>query len=283
MHTEDDKAGFGSVDMPLKSVKGRTIVAVWGKDPFSDEYKRFKEWLTGWLIDVYEVSMYDDDDFIGFKVGKEDMFELFIHMYRKVEIMRKLLGDGIVAICKKYPNNKVECIDMSETSRPMVIISKEDIERLKEVKNEIKVWIDDVVWIPVQVENNNGLIKIGRCEMPVDETLYVVEKILDELFRVTGFKKLLDYKEEIRKATRGLATYLPRVKTRHGFLGIGVNVEGCEFTLENNETLILVYNILTKVIEQLEEWHKAWEEIKDEVKTIDDVKKLVDDVEYEEE
>jgi hypothetical protein len=108
--------------------------------------------------------------------------------------------------------------------------------------------------------------------MPVDEALYVVEKILDELFKVAGFRKLLDYKEEIRRATRGLATYLPKVNTQHGFLGIGVRIDGCEFVLSNNETLILVYNILTKAIEQLEKWREEWENMKAEVKTIEEIR-----------
>jgi hypothetical protein len=256
--------------MLVENVKGGIIVAVWGKNPYGAEYKRFNEWLFGWLADVYNVSKCYD--FVGFRVDKEDIFKLFEHMYREVETMRKLLGDGIVAICKEYPDNEMECIDMSEMSRPMIIVTKEDIERLKKVRDEIKVWIDEIVWIPVEVEYKDGLMKIGRCELPVDEALYVVEKILDELFKATGFKKLLDYKEEIRRATRGLATYLPKVDTQHGFLGIGVRMDGCGFTLENNETLILVYNILTKAVEQLEEWHKEWEEIKSMVKSIEEVR-----------
>jgi hypothetical protein len=251
--------------MLVENVKGGVIVAVWGKNPYGVEYKRFKEWLFGWLADVYEVSKCYD--LVGFRVDKEDMFDLFQHMYREVETMKKLLGDGIVAICKEYPKNKMECIDISEVSGPMIIVSEEDIERLKKVRDELRVWIDEIVWIPVEVEYKNGLMKIGRCELPVDEALYVAEEVLDELFKATGFKKLLDYKEEIRRATRGLPTYLPKVNTRH-FLGIEVRMDGCGFALGNNEALILVYNILTKAIKQLEEWRKEWEEMKAEVKTV---------------
>jgi len=266
--------------MLVESVKDGVIVAVWGKYPYSVEYKRFKEWLLGWLADVYEVSKCFDC--VGFRVNEEDIFKLFEHMYREAEAMRKLLGDGIVAICKEYSSNEMECIDMSEVSRPMIIVSKEDVERLKKVRDEIKVWIDEVVWIPVEVEYKNGLMKIGRCELPVDEALYIAEEILDELFKATGFKKLLDYKEEIRRATLGLATYLPKVDTWHGLLGIGVHVDGCEFTLSNNETLILVYNILTKAIEQLEKWREEWEEMKTRVKSIEEVReKRIEDEENE--
>jgi len=261
--------------MLVENVKDGVIVAVWGRNPYSVEYKRFKEWLFGWLVDVYEVSKCYD--FVGFRVDEEDIFKLFEHMYREVEIMKKLLGDGIVAICKEYPNNKMECIDMSEISRPMVIVDKEDIERLKKVRDEIKVWIDEIVSIPVGVEIKDGLMKIGRCELPVDEALYVVEKILNELFNATGFRKLLDYKEEIRRATRGLPTYLPRVDTRQ-FLGIEVYMDGCAFGLSNNETLILIYKVLTEAIEQLEKWREEWEEMKSKVKTIEELRKKERDV-----
>ena len=267
--------------MLVESVKDGVIVAVWGRNPYSVEYRRFEKWLFGWLASVYEVSKCYDE--VGFRVNEKDIFKLFEHMYREVEAMRKLLGDGIVAICKEYPNNKMECIDMSEVSRPMIVITKEDIERLRKVRDEIKVWIDEIVWIPVKVECKNGLMKIGKCELPVDEALYVAEEILDELFKATGFKKLLDYKEEIRRATLGLATYLPKVDTWHGLLGIGVRMDGCGFTLSNNETLILVYNILTKAIEQLEKWREEWEEMKAEVKTIEEVRerRKVEDEENE--
>jgi prefoldin subunit 5 len=267
--------------MLVESVKGGVTVEVWGRNPYGVESRRFEEWLFGWLASVYEVSKCYDC--VGFRVNEEDIFKLFEHMYREVEIMKKLLGDGIVAICKEYYNNEIECIDISEVSRPMVIITKDDIERLKKVRNEIKVWIDEIVWIPVEVDCKNGLMKIGRCELPVDEALYVVEKVLDELFKATGFKKLLDYKEEIRRATLGLATYLPKVDTWHGLLGIGIRMDGCGFTLENNEALILVYNILTKAVEQLEKWREEWEEMKTNVKTLEEVreKKEVEDEENE--
>jgi prefoldin subunit 5 len=269
---EDGKARSGTVGMLVEDMAGGVKVAVWGNNPFGIEYERFKAWLRGWLMSMYKVSECYDCDFIAFTVDKEDMFEVFVTIYREVENMKKLLGDGIVAVCKEY-TRRIECIDISEVNRPMIIAPKEDIEKLKKVRDEIKIWIGEVTWIPVEVEIKDGLVKIGRCEVPVDEALYIVKKLLDELFGATFLKKLLKYEKEVERVAYKLMTYMPKVVTWRTILGtIGMRMDGCGFELENHEALILIYDILNKVIKQLEKWNEEWEEMKDKVKTIEELR-----------
>ena len=249
-------------------------VVVWSEKQYSVGFNRFRAWLFGWLISKYKIDKYYVSECCGdsyaLVVNKKDIFEVFMDIYRDVEVMRRWFGDAKVAICREYTKD-TECIDVSEVSRPMIIMPKEDIEKLKEIKDEIKSWIYRHVWIPVEVRRVDGLIKIGRCEVPVDEALFVARKVLRELFRATGLKKLLSHEMEIEKIEDKLVTYEPDIVTWHSFLGtVGIRMDGCGFDLWNEEAMILVYNILNAVINQLEEWSEEWEKIEAEVKTVEE-------------
>jgi len=248
-------------------------VVVWSEKSYSVGFKRFKAWLIGWLLSKYKkVGKCDDCDSHTFVVDKDDMFEVFVDIYRDVEVMKRWFGEAKVAICKEYTRD-TECIDISEVSRPMIIVPKEDIERLKEVRDGIKSLIDVIKWIPVEVRRDDGLIKIGRCVVPVDEALYVVKKVLRELFRSTGLRKLLSYHMEVENIEYKLVTYKPDIVTWHSVLGsVGMYMDGCGFDLWNEEAMILVYNILNKVIDQLEEWSEEWKKIEIEVKTVEEMR-----------
>jgi len=259
--------------MLIEGMEGGVRVVVWSEKSYSVGFKRFKAWLVGWLLNKYKtVGRCSDCDSYTFIVDKKDMFEVFADIYRDVEVVRKWFGHAKVAICKEYTRD-TECIDVSEVSRPMIIVPKEDIEKLKKIKDGIESLIDSVKWIPVEVRRNDGLIKIGRCEVPVDEALYVAKKVLLELFRSTGLMKLLSYKKEVENIEYKLVTYEPDIVTWHSVFGsVGMYMDGCGFDLENEEAMILVYNILDRVIKQLEEWSEEWAKIKAEVKTVEEMR-----------
>ena len=226
----------------------------------------FVTWLKGWARSEFNASVsYFGPGVDELSIAGADMFKVFTRLYRKAEIMRQRLGvDKVaVAICEAD-----ECIDMSSTSWPKIILPEGSIEILEKVAKRVKgliVWekLDDVY-----VEDHGGFIRIStKCcsaDLQVDEAVMVARRLLDELHTRTKFQLFLEAGSEISKVFDPLElAHIPHVDLRHVKEGLyTLSIEFCsEIYMTADEILRLIYKVLDTAVFKLKFWKEEGEEL----------------------
>jgi hypothetical protein len=235
------------------------IIITYDKNKYDNRTELFLEWIKGWAWSEYKatVSRYGPG-MDALSIAGVDMFKLFVHLYRKLEIMRRRLGaDVAVAICEGD-----ECIDMSEMSWPKIMVRDDDLERLARVVGIVKGLIVGERLDDVDVGDHGDFIRLStkkNCivDLQVDEAVMLARWLIGELYSLTRFEAFLRAGDEISKVFDPLEmVYMPDVSLRHVKEGVYIlSVEWCSnIYLTADELLRLIYKTMDTAVLRLKIW-----------------------------
>jgi hypothetical protein len=247
-----------------RGVMTEVIVDIVNKSVRDD---RFVEWLWGWLGTKYVLHgayLRENMTEVVFVLEK-DMFTLFTEMYRVISYMKsKLKSEAPVVLCSGD-----ECIDMSDTYY-LVLISGYKIRKLKKVFNMIKPLVrkKEVRGIWMMSMSGQIWINIGCHDtmLYTDEVIALIGLLLDRLYRMSQlvvFKEARDYVYNVVDPFAINYNVIELEVEKCGGL-IDVVLDGCKQGLLYDEVIWLVYKLLQKVIDNLEDvrrWMKKKYEV----------------------
>jgi len=224
----------------------------------------FVQWLKGraWSIygATYDATASKIDPYVDvLSVARVDMFTLFAHLYRKVEVMRQRLNANVaVAVCREN-----ECIDMSEMSWPKIVLRDYWLKKLMKAAYMVKGLIKGEKLDGISVEDRGDFIRLSaKCcniDLQIDEAVLVARWLLGELYLITKSEVISHIRDKIATVfdTADVA-YLPDISLRHVDKDVyALSIEWCgEVHLTADEILQLVYRIIDAAVSRLKTWKK---------------------------
>ena len=187
----------------------------------------------------------------------EDMFKVFVGLYRTVEVMRQRLGvEAAVAVCRGD-----ECIDMSEMSWPRIVLRDRDLERLSEAARMVRGLTAGGELDGISVEDRGDFIRLSvKCcniDLQVDEAVSVAGWLLAKLYSFTWSSAFLSPHDKIMQVFNPAdVVYMPDLSLRRIGKDLYVlSVLWCgEVQLTTDGILQLAYKIMDAAVSRLKTW-----------------------------
>jgi hypothetical protein len=229
-------------------------------DKYDKKADVFVSWLRGWAWWEYRATVSDfGPGRLVLSVAGEDMFKVFTHLYRWVEVVRRRIGaDVAVAVCEGDG-----CIDVSEAVWPIIIVRDEDVERLEKAVRTLKSLVTSEKIGGVYVEDHGNFIRLEagccRVDLQVDEAVLVARWLLHELYSLTRLEVFMRVDDEVAAVFNPLyATYMPPIDLRRAKEGVhALSIEWCSgIYLTTDEILRLVYKMLDTAAFRLKVWKR---------------------------
>ncbi len=226
---------------------------------YDQRFKAFIYWLRCLMQKEYKATV------SGFGPGRyvlsatEDMFKVFVDLYRIFEVMRQRLGVEVaVAVCEGD-----ECIDMSEMSWPKIILNDDKLERLAKVVHMVRGLIAGEKLDGISVEDRGGFIRLSvKCcniDLQVDEAVLVAGWLLAKLHSFTWSEAYLSMHDKIMVVFNPAdILFLPDMDLRRVEEDVyALSIMWCdEVRLTTDGILQVVYRIMDAAVSRL----KAWKE-----------------------
>jgi hypothetical protein len=246
-------------------MSGETEVVI-RYNEYNQRVEAFIYWLKCLMQKEYKatVSDFGPDKYV--LSTAEDMFKVFMELYRTVEMMRQRLGvEAAVAVCSGD-----KCIDMSEMSWPKIVY---DPERLSEVVRMVRSLTKGGELGGISVEDRGDFIRLSvKCchiDLQIDEAVLVAGWLLAELYSFTWSEAFLSMLDKIKLVFNPAdVTYLPDMSLRRVDKDIYVlSMLWCgEVQLTTDGILQLVYKIMDVAVSRLKTWKEHEELLKAEAK-----------------
>jgi len=217
--------------------------------------QRFIEWMEGWLRARYVVDAYVRYNGVEIVfVLSKDMFRLFTELYRVVEYMRwKLKFKTPIALC----NDSGECIDMTDNDYS-VLISNYKIKKLKKARNIVRRMIkdEDIDGVSILPWFDYIILNIGcyGTLLYMDEVVAMAGLLLDELYKATDLKVLKEARDYVYKVFNSVDFNFSVIDLEIEKCcdeSISIKFDDCERGFTYDETLRLVYKLLSTAINSL--------------------------------
>ncbi len=226
---------------------------------YDQRFGAFIYWLKCLTQREYKatVSYFGSDRYV--LSTAEDMFKVFMDLYRIFEVMRQRLGVEVVAaVCSGD-----ECIDMSEMHWPKIVLRDDKLERLTKVVHTVKGLITGEKLDGISVEDHGDFIRLSvKCcniDLQIDEAVSVADWLLAMLYSFTWSEVLLSMHDKIMSVFNPAdILYLPDMDLRRVEENVyTLSIMWCgEVRLTTNGILQLVYRIMDIAVSRL----KAWKE-----------------------
>ncbi|MCI4408317.1 MAG: hypothetical protein JHC26_04445 [Thermofilum sp.] len=218
--------------------------------------QRLIEWLYGWLQSHHVLTgayLREHMTEVAFIV-EGDLFRLFMELYRVVEYMRwKLKFKTPIALC----NDNGECIDMTDNDYS-TLISNYKIKKLKKARNIVKRMIkdEDIDGVSILPWFDYIILNIGcyGTLLYMDEVVAMAGLLLDELYKATDLKVLKEARDYVYKVFSSIDFNFSVIDLEIEKCcdeSISIRLDDCERGFTYDETLRLVYKLLTIAINEL--------------------------------
>lgn len=234
-------------------MSGETEVVI-RYNEYDQRVKAFIYWLECLMQKEHKATVSDFGPGRYVLSTAEDMFKVFMELYRTVEMMRQGLGvEAAVAVCRGD-----ECIDMSEMSWPKIVLRDNDLERLSEAVRMVRGLTTGGELDGISVEDRGDFIRLSvKCcniDLQIDEAALVAGWLLAELYSFTWSSAFLSPLDKIKLVFDPAdVTYLPDMSLRR--VGEDVYVLSMlwcdEVQLTTDGILQLVYKILDAAVSRL--------------------------------
>jgi len=237
-------------------VSGETEVVIRYSE-YGQRVEAFVYWLKCLMQREYKADVSDFGPNRYVLSTAEDMFKVFVELYRTVEVMRQRLGvEAAVAVCRGD-----ECIDMSGMSWPRIVLRDSDLERLSEAARMVRGLTAGGELDGISVEDRGDFIRLSvKCcniDLQADEAVSVAGWLLAELYSFTWSAAFLSPLDKIMQVFNPAdVAYLPDMSLRRIGEDIYVlTMQWCgEVQLTADGILQLAYKIMDVAVSRLKSW-----------------------------
>ena len=217
----------------------------------------FIYWLRCLMQKEYKAAVSDFGPYRYVLSAAEDMFKVFVDLYRNLEVMRQRLGvEAAAAVCSGD-----ECIDMSEMSWPRIILSGDKLESLTKVVHTVRGLITGEKLDGISVEDRGGFIRLSvNCcsiDLQIDEAVSVAGWLLAKLHSFTWSEVFLSMHDKIMMVFNPAdVAYMPDMDLRRVDEDVySLSIMWCgEVQLTTDGILRLIYRIMDAAVSRLKTW-----------------------------
>ncbi len=236
---------------------------------YNRRFEAFIYWLRCLMQKEYKATVSDFGPDRYVLSTAEDMFKVFMGLYRIFEVMRQRLGVEVAAaVCSGD-----ECIDMSEMYWPKIILHDDKLERLAKVVHMVRGLITGGKLDGINVEDHGSFIRLSvKCcniDLQVDEAVLVAGWLLAKLYSFTWSSYSFTWSEVLLSMLDKImmvfnpadVLYLPDMDLRRVEEDVyALSIMWCgEVQLTSDGILQLVYRIMDAAVSRLKTWkeHEA--------------------------